>query len=273
MFRKKLFSLIAVILVFGLLCAGCGAKKTDDTSAPATQNGDEILGLKDFKLSATTWSSPNGATVNLTATPAGYADGQTATFVVRLEGEDVASMPCTYEKGVYTASVDLNGEDGYCYYVLMTATDGNTAEVPVNVPTDPIDESLINMASSLESSCSLLVANSAYDGKWLSITSGTIQINPPRIVNEGETITCAKAELILSLNDVETDRMELEMPAPAADGSYTLSLTDTAFQTPAMEDDQQLSVRLDVTLSNGQFLSASGGTWFYNDGSLLMAVG
>ena len=40
-----------------------------------------------------------------------------------------------------------------------------------------------------------------------------------------------------------------------------------------MEDDQQLSINLAVTLSNGEVLTANGGTWFYNDGNLMMSVG
>lgn len=67
--------------------------------------------------------------------------------------------------------------------------------------------------------------------------------------------------------------MELALPEPAADGGYTVMLTDASFQTPEMEDDQQLSMELAVTFSNGQALTASGGTWFYNDGSLMMSVG
>lgn len=273
MFRKKLYILTAVAAIFALLCTACGSDKSEDTPGSSQAAGKEVLNLADWSLSAATWSSPNGATVNLTATPAGYVKGQSAAFVVRLEGEEVLHEDCQWNGKQYTASADLNGADGYCYYVLMTGANGDTAEIAVNVPTDPTDESLINMASSLMSSCSLVVESSEYDGKWLSITGGTLQVQPPRIVNKGEAVTCAKAELVLSLNDKETDRMALEMPAPADDGSYTLTMTDIAFQTPAMEDDQQLSVRLDVTLSNGQFLSAPGGTWFYNAGSLLMAVG
>ncbi len=272
MFRKKFFVLVAVIAAFALLFTACGA---DNKDTPASeQSGAEVLNLASWELSATTWSSPNGATVNLTATPAGYAEGQSAAFIVRLEGEEAANMPCTYENGVYTASADLNGADGYCYYVLLTGSDGAQAEIAVNVPTDPIDESLINMASALESFCSLVVESFEFDGKWLSITGGTLQIQVPRIVNAGESITCSDVTLILDRNGEEVSRTALDMPAERSeDGSYTLAMTDIAFEVPALEDDQQLSVRLEVTLSNGQILSAAGGTWFYNAGSLLMGAG
>lgn len=273
MFRNKLLALVALIAVFALLCAGCGAEEApvETQTAAAPQ---EVLSLKDWELSAATWSSPNGATVNLSATPAGYADGQSAAFVVRLEGEDVANIPCTYENGVYTASADLNGADGYCYYVVLTGADGTQSEVAVNVPTDPIDETLINMASSLESHCSVVVASSELDGQWLSITEGTLQIQPPKIVNQGESITCSKAALILDFNGEEAARIDLDVSALVNEnGTYSMELKDLPFEAPAMEDDQQISLRLDVALSNDQSLSAAGGTWFYTNGSLLMGVG
>ena len=54
---------------------------------------------------------------------------------------------------------------------------------------------------------------------------------------------------------------------------YTLSIADIRFDIPAMEDDQQLSLRLDVTLSNDQVLSDANGTWTYIGGDLVSAVG
>lgn len=273
MFRKKSFTLIALLVILSVLFAGCSKddKKVDD--APASQTGTEILNLSEWDLSASTWSSPNGATVHLVATPAGYVNGQSASFVVRLEGEDVDSVPCEWDGQHYTASVDLNGEDGYCYYVLMTGADGKTAEVPVNIPSSPIDESLINLASSLESSCALVVDSFSYDGSWLTITGGTLNIRPPMLKADGQAVTCTQAVLALTLDGEQAGSAELAVPDPAADGSYTLSLTDTSFQAPAMEDDQQLSINLAVTLSNGEVLTANGGTWFYNDGNLMMSVG
>ncbi len=271
--KKMLFALIAVLAAFSLLFSACGKKDAQDAPGQAdAQPGVEVLNLSGWDMTATTWSSPNGATVNLTATPAGYVDGQSAAFVIRLEGEEIDNVPCQWDGTHYTASSDLNAADGYCYYVILTGSDGATTEIAVNVPTDPIDETLINMASSLESYCSVIVENTDFSGKWLTITSGTVQVQPPRIVNEGETIECSEAVLVLSLDGEDVSKVALEMPA-AEDGSYTLQLTDTAFELPALEDDQQLTMRLDVTLSNGQILTAPGGTWFYDDGSLLMAVG
>lgn len=274
MFRKKVLAFLAVLTAVSLLFTACDSKKDENgDDASGSKNGAEVLDLAQWDLSASTWSSPNGATVHLTATPEGFVKGQSAVFTIRLEGEEVESVPCQWDGKQYTASADLNGEDGYCYYVLMTGSTGETAEIPVNVPTAPVDEALINLASSLESSCAVVVESSSYEGNWLVITRGTVHVRPPRIANDGENVTCTKAELILRLDGQDSSRMELNMPQAADDGSYTLELTDASFQTPDMEDDQQLSLELSVTLSNGQILTASGGTWFYIDGSLMMSVG
>lgn len=272
MFRKKIFGFIAVIAAFSLLFAGCGSKE-DQGGAASTESATEVLNLSEWSLSATTWSSPNGATVHLVATPAGYVKGQTAFFTARLEGEEVQTAQCEWDGSHYTASLDLNGEDGYCYYVMFTGSTGEKAEIPVNIASSPVDESLVNLASSLESSCALVVESSDYNGSRLTITGGSVSIKPPKLKPEGKAVTCTQAVLTLSLDGQESGQMALDLPEPAADGSYTLALTDASFQTPAMEDDQQLTMTLTATLSNGQILTASGGTWFYNAGELMLSVG
>lgn len=266
--RKQILVLIALVAVFALALTACGS---DDADGQA--NADLPLGLASWSMDVTTWSSPNGATVNLAATPNSYSKGQTAAFIVRLEGEEVENVACEWKDKQYIASADLNAADGYCYYVLLTDTDGTQLEVPVNTPTAITDESLINMESALNSYCDLTVETSSFDGGKLSITKGQVQVQPPRITNAGQTITCSEAVLILTFNGEEISREALTLPQAGSDGRYVLDIAGTAFSVPAMEDDQQLSLRLDVTLSNGQSLSAPGGTWFYSGGDLLSAVG
>lgn len=279
--RMKISAVLALILVLSLLCAACG-KTAPETQAPETAPVPEVssdastdgtLGLTDWTLTSSTWSSPNGATVSITATPVSYMKGQSAAFVVRTEEGEVANIPCEWDGTAYTASADLNAADGYGYYILMTAASGNTAEVPVNTPDMPSDETLINLASSLESKCSLIVDSSDFDGKWLSITGGTVVVETPKLKNQGASITCSEAVLVLRQEGDEVGRVSLELPAPTPDGVYVLALTGTPFQLGELEDDQQLTIELEVTLSNGQELSCAGGTWFYNAGSLMMSVG
>lgn len=276
--KKMMLCLLIAVLLTAMV--GCGSDKSAETTAAPTAapvvstEAAAQLGLTDWTMTATTWSSPNGATVHLTATPSTYEDGQTAAFVVRLEGEDVANVPCQWDGTHYTASAELNAADGLCYYVLITTADGNAAtEVAVNTPTEPVDEALINMASSLQSYCNLTVTESENSDGKLTLTQGSIQIQLPRITNQGETIVCSNAVLVLTFDGTEVGAAELTLPEPSGTGIYEVSIAGTSFDIPELEDDQQLALRLDVTLSNYQTLTSPGATFFYNNGELLLAVG
>lgn len=269
--RKNMFAIIALALVFTLVFAACGKDGAETTAQ--TASSDQTLDLADWGLTAETWSSPNGATIHLTAIPTFHAEGQSAAFVVRLEGEEAANVVCDWDGTTYTASAELNAADGYCYYVILTAADGTALEIAVNTPTNPTDEALINMASSLESYCNVVVDSSSYaDGK-LTLTGGTVEVQVPRITNAGEEILCDTAVLVLTYNGEEVAAEELTLSESEVPGSYETEITGISFNVPEMEDDQQLTLRLDVTLSNAQTLTASGCTWSYMGGELLSAVG
>ena len=269
--RKHLLVLIALVSILALCLSACGGK--DAPSESLSSSAEAPLGLGSWELSASPWSSPNGATIHLKAVPSRFAEGDTAQFVVRLEGEDVASADCTFADGSYTASVDLNGQDGYCYYVLLAGADGTRAEVPVNTPAQITDETLVNLASSLDSYCTATVDSSAFaDGK-LTLSAGSALVQLPKLTNAGETITCTDARLTLTHNGEML--MQHTVPLTAADESSQchLDLAGSTFSVPALEDDQQLHMNLDVTLSNGQILTSRVGTWIYSAGELLAAVG
>lgn len=268
--RKNILTVIALAMVFVLALAGCGSR--EETTQTTPTDAEKVLDIASSSLTASTWSSPNGATVTLTATPTTYSDDMTAAFVVRLEGEEAANVPCEWNGTAFTASADLNATDGYCYYIAITL-EGGTAEFPVNTPTYPTDDALINMETALNSYCSMTVDDSEQKGSKLTITAGSAEVQAPRITNEGETITCAKAELVLTFNEAEVGRQALSLEEAEIPGSYTADISGVSFDIPAMEDDQQLAVRLDVTLSNGQFLTAAGGTWSFLNGEMVTTVG
>lgn len=269
--RKHLLVLIALISVLALALSGCGSKPADPGAVSDSE--ETPLGLSSWELSATTWSSPNGATVHLKAVPARFVQGDEALFVVRLEGEDAASAPCTYANGAYTASVELNGQDGYCYYVLLSDAAGTQTEVAVNTPSQLTDETLVNLAASLDSYCTVTVDGSQFaDGK-LTLTSGTALVQLPRITNAGEAITCTDARLSLTHNAELLMQHAVTLAETDENNQCTLNLSGCAFSVPNLDDDQQLHLSLDVTLSNGQALTAAVGTWIYSGGELLAAVG
>lgn len=269
--KKNFLTILALILVYAMALTGCGSQEAAETTAAApSADATPSLGLSDFSLTTTTWTSPNGATVNLTATPFGYAEGYSAAFIVRLEGEDVANVPCTWDGTNYTASADLNAADGLCYYVLLTAADGNTAEVPINTLNVPTDTTLIDLASALNSYCSLVVDSSSLTAGKLTIAAGTVQVRVPQISNDGQPITVTEAALALTLNGEEVSSRKLDL---TAESGNELPLADITLDVPELENDQQVALNLNVTLSNGQTLTASGGTFYYNDGEMLASVG
>lgn len=274
--RKNILVLLAVLCAFSLVMTGCGkSEQAPETTAAveAAPVEEAALGLSGWELDSTTWSSPNGATVHITATPVSYTDGMSANFVVRLEGSDVTTVPCQWDGSAFTASAELNAEDGYCYYMILTGADGQQSEVAVNIASEPVDETLVNMLTALNTHCSLLLEDSEAVEDKLTITSATVRIQPPTIKNDGQAITCTEAVLVLTFNGGEVGRQTLELPAADDSGAYEFTVTGLTFDIPEMEDDNQLSLRLDVTLSNGHTLSDASGSWAYIGGELLGIVG
>ena len=279
--KKFVCGLLATVMVLSL--AACGKKPeatapADDKSAaqtaPSAESAARTLGLKESSLSGTTWSSPNGATVNLTAVPVEHEKNDGAEFVVRLDGEQIKSVPCEWKSNAYVASVELNGADGYGYYVVITAKDGSSAEIPVNTPENPTDESLIDLGSSLQAYCSLTLNDAAIEGDNLTVLSGYALVQAPRITGNGENVACAQANLVVTLDGQEISNVALTMAPGEVDRSYDATITDMSFTIPGdIADGQQLELRLEAVLTDGQILTAQGGSWTVENGSVANAVG
>lgn len=287
--RKNILALIALLAVLVMALTGCGSDDADriaqleaenarlqsqvDTMAAQLEELGQTAGLASFTLNGTAWSSNNGANVTLTAVPLHYAEGQTAAFSIWLEGEEIDNVPCDWDGEKYTASTDLNAADGYCYYVVLTTSSGAQTEIEINTPKTPTESTLVYMESSLESYCNMMVESSKLDGSKLTITGGYVQVQLPLITASGEAATYAGAELILSYEGQDVATQALTLPAGESPNSYEMELNNISFDIPAMEDDQQLELRLEVTLSNGQTMTTPGGCWYYNGGDLLLVVG
>ena len=279
----KKMTILAVILVLVMALTACGGEKAPETTATAaptvaavpaeTAASSQPLTLTDWNLGVSTWSSPNGATVHLSATPSSYAEGQSAEFIIRLEGDDVFTAPCQWDGTSYTADADLNAANGYCYYVNITAADGTVTEVAVNTPAEPTDEVLINMEAALTSYCNLIVEESEITNNKLNLTNCNIQVQVPVITNDGAAITCQNAVLTLNLGAEEIAQAEVTLEATETAGLFEKAISGMTFDIPALDGDQQLELVLNVTLSNGQELTAYGSSWVTDEGNLLPVVG
>lgn len=277
----KKMTILAMILVLAIALTACGGDKAPETTvatvaatAPVeTAPVAQPLSLTSWNMSASTWSSPNGATVHINATPNAYAEGQKADFVVRLESDDVTTIPCQWDGTNYTASADLNAANGYCYYVVLTAADGTVTECAVNTPAAPVNEALINMEAALASYCSVIIEESEIAENKLNLANCKVQVQAPTITNEGESISCKKAYLVLSFNEEELAKVEVNLEETATAGLFEAAVSGITFDIPALENDQKVVLSVNAALSNGQALSAFGGEWVYNEEGLLPVVG
>lgn len=283
--KKNFLALITLLAVLLTALTGCGSndrvtqleaenetlKNQVAGLTSQLQSLGNAVGLASWTLEATPWSSSNGANVVLNAIPLIHQEGQTAAFTVWLEGDMLENVPCEWNGESFTAAVDLNAADGYCYYCVLTAPDGTQTEIDVNTPNQPMDEALINMESALSTYCNLMLDTSEYaDGK-LTLSGGYAQVQLPRIA-AGEA-SCKSAELVLTRDDQEIARQALTLGEGEGVMQYETDLTGISFSLPEMEDDQQLDLRMDVVLSDGQTMTSPGASWFYLDGDLLLAVG
>ena len=281
---KKIMIILAVA---ALLLTGCG-KTTDvsqleqdiqilqkqvDALSARLDALEENSGLMDWNLTAVPHTDGSGASVTLTASPLAYHEGQTVLFSVRLGGQEAASVLCDWDGSVYSGTVDLEAADGYSYYCALIAANGSREQMVLNTPENPVYDTLVYMETSLNAYCNIIVDGWEDEGGNLTITSGYAQIQLPRLTNDGDGATFQSTNLVLRLNGNPVESQLLDMPQGEGEGSYELVLSGNTFQMPELQDDYQLELILEVTLTDGQVLTASGGSWYYNAGEMFMVVG
>ena len=289
--KKMMTRLLLLLLVcaMAITCAACG--KDDEKSRLEEENAAlqaqldalnaqmesieeaSTEGLKDWHMSASVWEGASGATVSMSAVPGSYHDGQTAVFSVRLNGYEVASVSCEWNGTSYTAEADLESSDGYSYYITLLGADGTKEQVALNTPENTVDDTLVYLESSMKGYGNIIVENWGGDKDTLTLDSGFIQVQLPRIGVDGAKAALQEANLVFHLNGNEIQRRKLDLPAGEGEGSYELAFSDISFDVPEMESDYQLDLWLVVTLTDGQQMSSSGGSWYHSEDGLMMVVG
>lgn len=288
MFNRKKTTLIAALaLCATVILSGCGKEPKADANATAPAQTTEATqttasapagslahvetegSLQSWELTAQVWSSSNGATVTLTAQPRAYEKGQGASFVVRLEGKEVENVSCSWDGKYYTASADLEAADGYEFECVLFPPQG----VGEHYTLSDAYDSLVYMKRSLDAYCNLYISDfKDADGKF-TITAGWASVQLPQLTTAGTAIGFQKAQLVFSLNGETVETQDVNLPQGEGQGSYESSLSNISFTMPQMDDDYQLDLSLVVTLTNGEELTADGGSWFYNNNELKMAAG
>lgn len=283
---KRMFAMILAIVML-LALAGCDsdsdrikaleaenaalkAQVAELTAQLESSNGE--VGLTEWHFDAVAWEGGNGATVTFTGIPADYEEGQTAHLSIWLEGDLIDTVSCQWNGTAYEAVTDLNAVDGYCYYLSLTGADGQEREVELNTPKNPVDGSVIDLETALTAYCAMMVEDSTVEDGVLTITAGYAQVQLPRIGQSKDAVKAVDAELVLRAAGSEVSRCDLELKAEN-ETTLTGEVIGLTFDLPEMEDDEQLELWMEVTLSDGQTLFTTGGSWYYNGGELFLVVG
>ena len=289
---SKILVLTGMIAALAVNMAGCGSEDADsidpayvaqleqecvdlrnELQALQGQLGDleQSVVLKSYALKPVPNKDSTGATIEMTATPMRYEEGQTAVLVVSLNGAEVARADGAWDGSAYTASVELAAQDGYTYECILTQLDGSENQIVISSPEAPLYESCVYLASGLNVYCNMFVEGWTQEDSQLTLTTGYAQVQLPRI--SGHSVDYKASDLVLRIGDKELQRVSVTMPKGEAEGSYEIVLENIQFEMPELEDDQQLDLWLEVTLTDGQILTYNGCSWFISDGALALSVG
>lgn len=213
----------------------------------------------------------NAVKVTLTAVPAEHSSAQTARLLVCLDEQEAASAECSWNGTAYTATVDLEPNDGYWYYFQLS--DGSkTSQTTLCSPENPVVDTAVYLASSLNSFCFVYVSDYTFSNSVLSISQCSAQVQLPRLSND-KNLTLTGSRLSFRLDGSEISGQDVTLPQGEGDGCFEETFEDLSFQVPDMQSDSQLELWLVATLSDGSQISGNGGTWYMSDGQLSMVVG
>ncbi len=292
--KKNILALVALVLALVMSLSACGSEPApqagleQQVEALEKENAElknqiELLSrqlqdlqtavLKDWSLKALASSDRSFATVTFMGQPAAVADGESAILVITLNGLEAESVPCVLEENRYTATVELPAADGYGYNCLLISANGTQQMIPLVTADNGMDDTLVNLGTSLNAYCNLFVEDWNYAGGKLTIASGFAQAQMPVISAGGDEETPVKAELVLLHNGTEVERSALELADGEAEGVYETAISDISFTAPKLEDDHQLDVILVVTLSSGGTIEYNGCSFYVIDGTLNPVMG
>lgn len=243
-----------------------------DALSARLENTSRREGLADWSLTATAWESREGASVTLFATPEEVTEGMTASFSVRLEGQEIVNIPCQLEDQTFTATADLSAADGYSYYCILLDAQGKKQQFALSTPENPVEDIPVYLQTSLSAYCNLIVDSWLDTEDAVTVTAGYVQVQLPRL-SGADVLAVEKAELVLLCNDEEIERQSITLEAGESNQGFEAELTDTKLPLPQMENDDYLDLQLEVTLPDGTVLSASGASWYMTSDGLFLVVG
>ena len=232
-------------------------------------------GLSDWNLVATAWSDGMGADVTMSAAPGAYEEGMEAVFSIRLNGQEVRSVPCDWDgTAFFTATAKLEAADGYSYYCILTTVDGERQQFALSTTENPVYDVPVYLESSLNAYCKMILDSWLVDNGKLTISLAELEAQLPRLTAYGEMPTIDDARLLLVHNGQDFSSLDLTLEPAEGAGAYKLTLAGGDLTWPAeLAEGDNLDLYFEVVLSDGLVLSDLGGSWMYGDGGLDLVVG
>ena len=122
-------------------------------------------------------------------------------------------------------------------------------------------------SGSAGSFCNLFINSWKEEDGALVLTSAVFHVQVP------SDVAVESAQLVLTHNGAEIARADITLESGEAQGSYQITLTDTWFILPDLEEDDTLDLHPEVTLSSGMQLLGGVTSWYASADGLDTVVG
>lgn len=211
--------------------------------------------LSDWSLSPSAISE-DGVTIDFSATPKAFQEGDQGVLSVQLESQEAAQVSCQWTGTAYSATVELEPADGYSYYFTLTHSDGSQE---LQILTE--DDRLCNIQTSLTPDWFASVGGSI-QGCNVRLTGLTVYYQPPALQLDDQSQLADYFEGVLLINGEETERERL-------DGSWSES-TFSATWSPrfTLLDGDTAELRIVLHLNSGETLETTADTWICENGAV-----
>ena len=280
MFKKNMITMIAVIcaivsLIVSIFAIGAARKMknqldklTANLNVLMVHSGAQPGGalLASWDLEPKVWEDGAGADITLTAVPAYYTEGMSAQLNVCL-GQEVNAVQCQWNGKAFTATASVPAADGYTYILVL---DG--AEVELASPANPAVYVPVYLASSMSYNCTLMINGWESNAANLKLLDAHLQVNLPQLSTDGGA-KIQSAALVMRLGTTEVSRKNVTMAEGEGEGSFELTLQNYEIALPQMQQNDQVDLWLEVTLTDGQILLSAASSWYLGEGGLYLVAG
>ena len=280
MFKKNKIAMIAVVcavisLIVSIFAIGAAGKMknqldkvTADLNVLMLHSGAQPGGamLASWELKPEAWEDGAGADITLTAVPANYAEGMSAQLNVCF-GQEVNAVQCQWNGKAFVATASVPAKDGYTYILVL---DGEKVELAS--PANPASYVCVYLASSLNYNCTLMINGWISEMNVLKLLDAHLQVNMPQLATDGGA-KIQSAALVMRLGTTEVSRKNVTMVEGEGEGSFELTLQNYEIALPKMQQNDQVDLWLEVTLSDGQILLSAVSSWYLGEGGLYLVAG